>query len=315
VEIYRIAQSVAQSEAAIQAYRTVYLKENNVDFMRGAVAVALRPPGETYPPTASPVPVQTPSPTPRIAQNDPLIAAMSEGGLSLDQSVAPGELTPAPRSALVRYPLNPLLVVRDDIAALQTENPDIVGRLTIEGVLNELVVQRNNTYYLNHNAMGAYSGYGAVFADENVNFRVPPENIVLYARTATEGKTFAALIQYESQGIEFAGRYAFLSLDTLYEQARYVIIAVVKTDADPASDDALPYRQFTFATDGDMLTFARDAMEQSLYGFSVGVLPTDRLLTLITLSDGSDSSGLVILCRMLRDGESDGVLQQDAVAP
>ncbi len=315
VEIFRIAQSVAESEADIQAYRAVYLKENNVDFMRGAVAVALRPPGETYPPTPSPVPVQTPSPTPRIQQNDPLIAAMSAGSINPDQSVAPGEATPAPRSAPTGYPLNPLLVIRDDIAALRTENADIVGRLNIGGVLSELVVQRNNTYYLNHNAMGAYSGYGAVFADENVDFRVPPENIVLYARTANEGKTFAPLVQYESQGIDFAGPHAFFSFDTLYEQARYVIIAVVKTSADPASADALSYRRFTFLTDAEMLAFARDAMEMSLYNFNVSVVPTDRLLTLITLADGGDSSGLVILCRMLREGESDGVLQQDGAAP
>ena len=95
VEIYSIAQNIVESEAELRDYRSVYLTEHNEDFSRNAEAVALRPAGETYPPTASPVPVVTPTPTPRIAQNDPLIAAMSGGGLDAEQSVSPVTPTPA----------------------------------------------------------------------------------------------------------------------------------------------------------------------------------------------------------------------------
>ena len=176
-------------------------------------------------------------------------------------------------------------------------------------------MQRNNTYYLNHNAMGAYSGYGAVFADENVDFRMPPENIVLYGRTSNEGKTFAPLKQLRKPGHRVRGPYAFLSFDTLYEEARYVIIAVVKTDPIRLRPTRFALQALHLCHRRRDAQFARDAMERSLYNFNVGVMPTDRLLTLVTLSDGSDSSGLVILCRMLRDGESDGDLQQDAAVP
>ena len=67
VEIYRIAHSVVQSETELRKYRELYLKEHNEDFMNSAQAVALRPPGETYPPTASPVPVQR-RPPPRASR-------------------------------------------------------------------------------------------------------------------------------------------------------------------------------------------------------------------------------------------------------
>ncbi len=310
VEIFRIAQNLVQSEIELREYRELYLKEYNEDFSVRAEAVALRPPGETYPPTASPVPVQTSTPTPRIAQNDPLIAAMS-GGIDPGQSVAPGSATPAVRSVLERYPNNPLLVVRDEIAALQAENPDIVGRLTIDGLLNEIVVQRNNIYYLNHNSMGAYSGYGAVFADGNVAFRTPPENILLYGRTSNEGKVFAPLKNYLGGGLDFAGRYAFLSFNSLYEEARYVIIAIVQASSDPNSPDYFDCQHLAFATDEEMIAYAKSAMGRTMYIFNVGVLPTDRLLTLVTLSDGSDSNVIVIVCRMLREGERDGYIQSD----
>jgi SrtB family sortase len=309
VEIFRIAQNVVQSDAEIRDYREIFLKENNEDFSLHAQAVPLRPPGETYPPTASPVPVVTPTPTPRIAQNDPLIAAMSSGGLNLENSVAPGAPAGAVRSLLERYPLNPLLVIRDEIAALQKDNPDIVGHLIIDGLLSELVVQRNNTYYLNHNSMGSYSGYGAVFADENLSLRTPPENILLYGRTSTEGKAFAPLKNYAAQGLDFAENYAFLSLNTLYEEARYVIVAIVKANGDPNSPDYFDYKHLAFASDQDMMQYVETAMGRSLRQTNVGVMPADRLLTLVTLPDGADTESLVIVCRMLRDGEQDGYIQ------
>lgn len=309
LEIYKIAGNVMESETELSSYRELYLKENNVELSRRAQAVALRPAGETYPPRVTQAPVQTPTPTPRIEQNDPLIAAMSDGGLSAEQTVAPYGPTPEARSCLERYPLNPLLVERDDITTLQEQNEDIVGRLVIDGILNEIVVQRNNTYYLNHNAMGLTSNYSAVFADENLSLRTPPENILLYGRTSYEGKAFSQLKNYISQGVSFAQRYAFLSFNHLYEEARYVIVAIVQADSSPASQNYFNYRQLTFANDSQMLSFVAEAKGRSVYQFNVAVAATDRLLTLVTLSDGTDTENLIILCRMLRDGERDGVVQ------
>ena len=311
VEVYRIAQDVIRSEAQLREYRELYLRENNVDFTQNAKAVALRPAGETYPPTASPVPVSTPTPTARIAQNDPLIAAMSDG-IDAEQSVAPGGETPAPRFKLDRYPNNPLLIIREEIVSQQELNADVIGRLVIGGLLDETVVMRNNTYYLNHRYTGDYSGYGAVFADEKLNFRYPPENIVLYGRTSNEGKTFAPLKNYVDQGIEFAKQHAFLTFTSLYEEARYVIIAVIQSSNNPTSGDYFDALRLSFDTDEDMLAYVADAMGQSLYGFNVGVQATDRLLTLVTISDGTDENRIVILCRMLREGEGGGYIQSTA---
>ncbi len=309
LEIYKIASNVMESEAELSNYRDLYLRENNVELSRRAQAVALRPAGETYPPRVTQAPVQTPTPTPRIEQNDPLIAAMSDGGLNAGQTVAPYGPTPEPRTRLERYPLNPLLVERDDITTLQAQNEDIVGRLIIDGILNEIVVQRNNTYYLNHNAMGLTSNYSAVFADESLSFRTPPENILLYGRTSYEGKAFSQLKNYVSQGVSFAQRYAFLSFNHLYEETRYVTVAIVQADSNPASQNYFKYRQLTFESDSQMLSFVAEAKSRSIYQFNVAVAASDRLLTLVTLSDGTDTDNLIILCRMLRDGERDGVVQ------
>ena len=239
---------------------------------------------------------------------DPLAVVMNKGGLDPSQTVAPSEPTPVIRSRLERYPGNPLLETSNAVSVLKEENTDSVGRLIISGILNEIVVQRNNTYYLNHNAMGMHSDYSAVFADENLSFRYPPENILLYGRTSYEGKAFAPLKNYIAQGFDFARRYAFLSFNHLYEDARYVIVAIVLADSNPTSPDYFDYRKPTFETDAQMLAFVEGAKNRSVYNFNVPVAGSDRLLTLVTLSDGTDTENMIILCRMLRDGESDGVI-------
>ena len=312
VEVYRISKDVIDSESKISEYREMYLKENNVDFIRTAHAVALRPAGETYPPTASPVPRQTPTPTPRIAQNDPLVGAFN--GVDPNQSVSPDGETPAPRYKLDRYPFNPLLIIRDEIVNLQLTNPDIVGKLVIDGVMDELVVMRNNTYYLNHNAAGDYSGYGAVFVDQNLVFRYPPENIVLYGRTSNQGKTFAPLKNYVEQGIAYAQQHPFITFQSIYEEARYGIVAVIKSSGDPAAADYFNAQVLSFETNDAMLAFVNEAVSKSLYSFNASVQASDRLLTLVTLSDGTDLSRIIIVCRMLREGEA-GYIAAETPAP
>lgn len=312
IEVYRIAKDVVGSQAQLSEYRDLYLRENNVDFSRSAKAVALRPAGETYPPTASPVPRNTPTPTPRISQADPLIGAFAD--VDPNQSVAPGNETPAPRYKLDRYPFNPLLIIRDEITNLQLTNADIVGRLRIDGVMDELVVLRNNTYYLNHNASGDYSGYGAVFADQNMGFRFPPENIVLYGRTSNPGKTFAPLKEYVEQGLEFAKLHPYVTFASPYEEARYGIVAVIQSSGDPAASDYFDAQVLSFATDEEMLAYVSEAVSKSLYVFNADVRATDRLLTLVTLSDGTDLSRIIVVCRMLREGEA-GYIAGETPAP
>jgi hypothetical protein len=143
-----------------------------------------------------------------------------------------------------------------------------------------------------------------VFVEQNLVFRYPPENIVLYGRTSNEGKTFAPLKNYVDQGIAFGQQHPFLSFGSIYEEARYVIIAVIQSSGDPAAADYFDVQKLSFATDEEMLAFASLAIGRSQYGFNVGVQATDRLLTLVTLSDGTDTSRIIIVCRMLRDGEA-----------
>ena len=187
-----------------------------------------------------------------------------------------------------------------------SENGDVIGRLVIPGVVDELVMQRNNTYYLTHDAIGTTCEYGAVFADQSCTLRMPPENLLLRGQGGVPGKTFAPLWQYVSGGSSFVAANMMARLTTLYEEENYVLFAVIVADGNASSSRYFNYASNpTFTTDEAMLRYVDTARQHSLYRFNVDVAASDRLLTLATLGSGQDT--LVLMYRMVRDTENMGL--------
>ena len=88
-------------------------------------------------------------------------------------------------------------------------------------------------------------------------------------------------------------------LTTLYEEADYVLFAVIVASSLPSSPDYFNYAGYpSFVTDADMLSYVEAARAHSLYSFNVDVTASDRLLTLATLGSGTES--LVLLYRQMR---------------
>jgi len=299
---------LVRNEREVEAFRSEYLEQNGVEVFHGAAKVDLLPEGQTYVPTATPSPTvfrPTPSPTPIIPINEAAVMSM---GAYAAQSVQEAENTPAPvlRTRLSGYPKNPMCNITESIRGLVDENSDVIGRLVIPGVLDEMVMQRNNTYYLTHNAIGSTSEAGAVFADESCTLRLPPENLLLRGQSGVPGKTFAPLWQYVSGGSQFVSANLMARLTTLYEEENYVLFAVIVADSNPSSAQYFNYASNpTFTTDEAMLQYVENARRRSLYQFNVDVSASDRLLTLATLGDGQNS--LVLIYRMVRDTESMGI--------
>lgn len=205
------------------------------------------------------------------------------------------------RVRLSSYPKNPLHNVQPGLTELLAQNGDVVGRLVIPDVLDEVVLQRNNTYYLNHTLLGTSSEAGSVFADESCSLRMPPENLLLRGQSSVPGKVFNPLWQFISGGSSFAAAHSTAQLTTLYEDERYFLIAVLVAGSDPRADNYFNYAsQPTFTTDEAMLSYVESLRRHSLYAFGVDVQATDRLLTLATLGD---DNSLVLVYRMAREGE------------
>jgi len=285
-----------------EAQRNEYQQRTGQTLQYGAARVDLLPDGQTFVPTATPSPtryIPLPTPAPIIPINE--AAVISLGSPRAEGSVPEATPVPVLRTKLKSYPKNPLRNIQPSIAELVKENPDVIGHLVIEGVLDEIVMQRNNTYYLNHSSLGSPSEAGAVFADESCSFRLPPENLLLRGQCGISGKTFHPLLQYATIGSSFAASAPTARLTTLYEEETYVLFAVIAADSDPANPGYFNYASHpTFTTDEAMMAYVQSARQHSLYQFNVDVQPSDRLLTLATL--GGDDT-LVLIYRMAREGE------------
>ena len=288
----KILMSLSANEREMAQVRQAYQEQQGQALEQAGVKVDLLPAGETFTPTS----------TPQVFAAPKAEAVQSGNGGETSADTVEEETT---RTRLRRYPDNPLCNVLDSMKEISTEYPDVLARLYIPGVLDEYVVQRNNTYYLTHNYRGSLSDGGAVFLDRDCFISTPPENLLLRGEGNVAGVSFAPLWQYESGGIGFAAGACFAQLTTLYEDARYVLFSVIVADNDPAKPGYFDYAAHsTFDTDAQMMEYVQSAADRSLYGFSVSVEPSDRLMTLATVSSRGNGKCLVLLFRMVREGEA-----------
>ena len=288
----KILMSLSANEREMAQVRQAYQEQQGQALEQAGVKVDLLPAGETFTPTS----------TPQVFAAPKAEAVQSGNGGETSADTVEEETI---RTRLRRYPDNPLCNVLDSMKEISTEYPDVLARLYIPGVLDEYVVQRNNTYYLTHNYRGSLSDGGAVFLDRDCFISTPPENLLLRGEGNVAGVSFAPLWQYESGGISFAAGACFAQLTTLYEDARYVLFSVIVADSDPAKPGYFDYASHdTFDTDAQMMEYVQSAADRSLYGFSVSVEPSDRLMTLATVSSRGNGKCLVLLFRMVREGET-----------
>lgn len=295
VQIGRVVLVMMENEEEMKNVRAEYYALTGNDLAGDAARVELLPEGQTFAPTAFP---ETPPPA-------PVATARGNGQGAGGSGETASEPTDQPRVRLKSYADNPLGNTREEFLSPLQENPDTVGKLVISGVVEEMVVQRNNTYYLNHNSRGTLGPMGAVFVDEGYSIKKPPENLLLRGQSSFSGKLFEPLAQYVTGGVEFFRQHAVFQFNTLYEEGEYVLLAVIVAASDPSSPDYFNYAAYSsFQTDSQMESYVTSARQHSIYEIPVEVQASDRLLTLSTLGEGGDKQCLVLLARKLRPGET-----------
>lgn len=298
IEMGKIVLDLLQNEEEMKAVREEYYAKSGTELLMDASRVELLPPGVTFTPTATPPPIEG------LAQvGDPTEGEVVNAVAQEEPGGAVATLNQRTKAA--SYVDNPMGNIREEFESLRANNTDTVGHLVIDGVADEIVVQRNNTYYLTHSARGSFSASGAVFMDEACSIKSPPENVLLRGQSAGQNNPFQSLRGYVDGGAEYVRQHALVRFDTLYEEAQYVVFAVVMASSDPQSPQYFNYAGYpSFLSDRQMESYVNAAKQQSLYEIPVEVLPSDRLLTLSTIGDGTTKGSLVIMARKLRAGET-----------
>ena len=195
-----------------------------------------------------------------------------------------------------------------DYALYYAKNPQTIGYLKIDGTkIDTPVVQADNDkYYLRHDFNGSSTSYGAVFATYKADFKPLDRNTLLYGHNMFDGERFAALANYKS--LDYFKKHPIIQFDTLFEKHQWKVYAVILTNGSVESNNGY-FFDFTFDNCSDTCfeEYIDELDKRKLYETGVDLLPTDKLLTLCTCTYEFEDSRLIVIARMVRDGESTDV--------
>ena len=171
--------------------------------------------------------------------------------------------------------------------------------------LDEPVVRKNNSWFLDHDAMGKKNSNGAIFLDENISLKTRPYTMIVYGHNMKSGAMFGDLRKYRDYA--YCARHRVFSFDTMYEEGRYAVFSVAVIHVEPGMSR---YVDFNCLTSMDRETRRKELEKlESLDegGVVLEVDEEDQLLLLITCT-GDDRERLVVSARRLRDGEKEDSL-------
>lgn len=196
-------------------------------------------------------------------------------------------------------------------ADLYATNPDIVGWLKIDGLgIDYPVVQTtDDAYYLKHNFMRNKSDYGTVFLSSGNNAKDLDLNNVVYGHTMRrDNQMFTPLKEYKT--LEGFKKNPIIEYNTLYANYKFKVYAVFITNGDSTGDVNNYLFDYTFANLANTSAFAgfiNQVNMRKLYTTGVSVMPDDKLLTLSTCTYEFDNARLVVIARLIREGESEEI--------
>ena len=275
-----------------------------------AEAGNLSPGGTEEPENTSVQNMETARPNPGLPRTETAAAPVQNAAGPDGPSGTSGLTRTAPPPAYVSpgpYPGNPGLQVSSRFRLLRLEAKYLVGWLTLGTMLDEPVAQRDQSFFLDHDAKGKKNANGSVFLDDRISLETRPPTLILYGHNMKSGHMFGCLRNYENLSVYKAN--PFITFDTLYEDGRYVVFAVSRVSTDPASKHYLDSAD-VFSENIARRQNAIDALlSSSVYYGRVGVAPEDQLLLLVTCMD-DPADRRIVAARRLREGETKRQLEQ-----
>lgn len=189
-------------------------------------------------------------------------------------------------------------------------NEDLRGWISIPSLEINLPVAQgeNNDYYLHRNIYKKSTNYGVPFFDYRIkDFKNLPKNTVIYGHNMHyDDLIFGLLENYrEIDGFKSA---PIIECNTIYGDIKWKVYAVFITGSKSSQDNGylFPYN-FIDISDENFADYIREIDTRKFYTTGVDIYPTDRILTLSTCCYDFNDARLVVVARMLRDGESASV--------
>ena len=180
---------------------------------------------------------------------------------------------------------------RHDLTALQAENTDCVGWLTIPdtGIDYPVMHTPNDPeHYLRRDFYGDSASGGTPFLDRRNLAEAENQNLIVYGHNMMDGSMFKPLINYLDADFQAAHRDIFLELNG--KQYHYEVLAVVETSVDS------PLYRYTELGDPEKESAFRSALFDAA---DLEVIHhTEGYLTLSTCNNGGGDSRVLVVASL-----------------
>lgn len=217
-------------------------------------------------------------------------------------SGAPGDEESPEILRVHTYPDNPNQMVNSRFQSIRKVNRDIVGWLTINGMLDEPVVRRNNIFYMTHDYHGRENINGAIFLDEIISLDKRPYTLILYGHNMRNGTMFGHLYDYDD--LAYYKANPFITFDSIYEDGRYVIFAAAHVNVGYADQYYLDVGKLISNNVKERSAVLDMLCEASVISSGVTVRADDQVLLLVTCV-GDDNVRRVVAARRIREDETE----------
>ncbi len=196
-----------------------------------------------------------------------------------------------------------------EYALYYSQNEQMIGYINIPDtrVDSPVVQAENDKYYLNHDFYGKATSYGSIYATYRNKFQPDLDrNTLLYGHNMFDGTRFAELLNYRN--IDFFRAHPIIYFNTLFEKRAWKIYAVYITNGSTKSDNGYFFDYtFTQCSDTCYEEYIEELDKRKLYETGVDITTTDKILTLSTCTYEYNDARLVVVARMVRDGETEAV--------
>lgn len=205
---------------------------------------------------------------------------------------------------------------RYNLAQFYAKNQDFYGYLEIPGtgVSTPVVQGKDNKEYLHKNFFGESTKYGVPFVNYQNTYAALDYNTSIFGHNMEyDDLVFGELEKYRK--IDGFKKAPLIHLETMYADYTFKIYAVFLTDSDYDSSGWFFDYIFTQLKDeNECREYIAELDQRKLYSTGVDILPTDKLLTLSTCAYDFSTERLVVVGRLVREGESAEVDVSKAVA-
>lgn len=203
-------------------------------------------------------------------------------------------------------------------APLYATNTDLRGWISIPAFeINLPVVQgSDNDYYLKRNIYKKWTEYGVPFFDYRIaenQFDTLPRNTVIYGHNMRSDDLIFGMLE-EYRDIDGFKRAPVIECNTIYGDNLWLVCGVFISNSKAEQDNGyvFPYN-FIDCSDQKFAEYIVELEKRSFYDTGVDLAVTDKILTLSTCCYDFEDARLVVVARLLRDGESVSVDTSKAV--